>query len=116
MKIISLFEPASSDGYKHFGDGVFHLSASNADQAAKNKHGGYAVEPIKHDAIEFEDGRYLLLKSTKPVSIVGTTQATEDIAKAALEKLTPAERVALGLNVKDEGRRTLDLANTTDPL
>lgn len=96
MKIIYLYEPASSDGYHSSGDGSFHLDRDYAHQIAINRHGAYAANPHVHPAIEIEDGRYLLLKSSKPVSVAGTDQAVEDIAKKALSKLTPAERAALG--------------------
>lgn len=114
MKIIKLFEVASSDGYKSSGDGELHLSSTNAYQSARNRHKGYAAMPIEHDAIEAEDGRYLLLKSTNPVSVVGTAQAVEDIAKAALEKLTSAERAALGLNHRSYAARREGLTMNTN--
>jgi hypothetical protein len=98
--ITLLYEPASSNGYSHTGDGEFYLCESTAQQVGLNRHGGYAVAPIQHDTYQFEPGRYLLLRSTQPVAVVGTAQATQHIAKAALGKLTPAERKALGLTDK----------------
>lgn len=98
--ITLLYEPASSDGYSHTGDGEFYLCESTAQQVGRNRHGGYSVDPIQHDAYQFEPGNYLLLRSTQPVAVVGTAQATQHIDKAALNKLTAAEREALGLTDK----------------
>lgn len=100
MNITTLHEPASTDGYKHSGDGTYFLQRDHALQVALTRHGGHAVEPLQHSAVETEDGRFLLLKSATPVSIEGTQQATEDIVANALKKLTPAEIAALGLNTK----------------
>ncbi len=97
MEIITIYESASSDGYHHTGDGEFYLDKELADQAAKNRHAGYAVPSTAYAAIKTPDGRYLLLRSITPVSIVGTTQAIEDIAKAAMAKLSDTELAALGL-------------------
>ena len=97
MNIIQIYESASTDGYKSFGDGVFFDTSTGANAFAKQKHGGYAVDALKHLSIMDKDGRYYLLKDTNPISLYGSRQAGEDMAKAALAKLTPEERKALGI-------------------
>ena len=96
MEIIILYETASSDGYTPTGDEIFYLN--NLDAIAKSQimHGAYTCSPIRHNAIKTDDGRYLLLKSTTPISIADSSQAKEDIVKHALQKLTDAERMTIG--------------------
>lgn len=97
MKIVTIYEAQHTDGYSHFGGGVYFLSESEAASWSKTKYGGYAVAPQPIAAIDDGNGRYYILKSVKPVSILGTQQAKEDLAKAALSKLTKEEIEALGL-------------------
>ena len=97
MKNVTLYEPASSDGYVPYGAGFYFLDEGLAKQWAINKHGAYAVDPIIHNAVEREDGRFLILKSTEAVSVMNTAQLKEDIRLKALSKLSPEEREVLGL-------------------
>jgi hypothetical protein len=101
MKIVTLYESASTDGYTATGDRLFYLDQGQAQAQSRAKHGGYSTLPLEHSAVATEDGRYLLLKSTRPVSLAGSTQAVEDLAASALKKLTTDERRALGLTVPE---------------
>jgi hypothetical protein len=97
MNIVQLYEPTSTDGYTDRGDGRLFKTQGEAEAAGKNKWNAYASRSLTHHALECPDGRYLLLKSATPVSLHKSPQATEDIAAAALKKLTAEERAALGL-------------------
>lgn len=90
MNIVTLFEPASSDGYKLSGDGTYYLSEHLADAQAKQS--THAAGSIPHAAVEIGlSGTYLLLKSTEPVTIVGTSAARAAVAAVAEKKLSAAE-------------------------
>jgi hypothetical protein len=97
MNIVTLYESQSTDGYTHSGDGVYFITEVAAEQHAQVVHGAYAATPMPRKAILCEDGRYLLLKSDRPISIKNSKQAKEDFKNKALAKLTKAEREALEL-------------------
>lgn len=97
MKVTTIYETAHTDGYTHTGDGRYFASEYDAEKAGKERYKAYAVSPIPRKAVEDEDGRYYLIKENNPVSLFGSKQAKEDIAAAALKKLTKEEKEALGL-------------------
>lgn len=97
MEIQKIYETASTDGYTHNGDGLFFLSETIATATGKNRHGSYSAGPICHYGIEVEPDKFLLLKSIKPIVLANSDAAINDAKKAALEKLTIADREILGL-------------------
>ncbi len=95
MKIVTLYESGSTDGYKPFGDSTYFNFESKAVSFANNKHGGFSIKPIKHSAIEHQ-GKYYLLKSSDPVGLYNSEFEKEKLKEAALAKLSKEERKALG--------------------
>lgn len=95
MKPIKLYEPASSDGYKPSGDGIFFLEESAALMSSQKRHGGHSTSPIHHHALENTDGRFFLLKSASTVALANSEHARRDLAATARAKLTKEELAAL---------------------
>lgn len=98
MKIIKLYEVASSDGYHDRGEGRYYLSESEAKTAGELKNQGWSATPIKHNAVQNDDGGYFLLTNTNPVYLEGSPQLEEEKKKKALSKLTKEEKKLLGLD------------------
>lgn len=97
MEIVRLYEPASTDGYTHSGDGVYYLDESVARSVGKNRHGNYSVDPLLHLAIEIIKGDYLRLVSSHPVHLADSEKAKDEIREKALSKLSDEEKELLGL-------------------
>lgn len=96
IKIVTLYEPQSTDGYRSFGEGVYFKIKTLADNYAKNKHKSYAYLSEEHKAIvDGED--YYLLKSEFPVYVEGSEKADEQKRKSALSKLSEEDKKVLGL-------------------
>jgi len=98
IETTTIYEEAYTNGYRSIGTSRFFKDENRANQAAKIKHGHHGTSCLKHIAISDNEGRFYLLKQANPISIAGTRQAREDIAKVALDKLSEAEKDALGLS------------------
>lgn len=98
MKIVTLYEPASSDGYSSKGDKQYNLDKTVAVAQGKQKHGNYANTPFEHLAVKDTDGKYYLLKQAEPVLLADSAEAKAEIKKTALAKLSAEERQVLGLD------------------
>lgn len=97
MNVIEIYESGSTDGYKHFGDNKYFLNESMAKAYAKNKHGNYCIDPIKHFAINAGDEKYYLLKSESPINLANSEAEKLKIKESALSKLSSEEREILGV-------------------
>lgn len=101
MKIVTLYESAQTDGYTEEGTGKFFLDEDLARAISIQNHGGYAVKPLQHNAIEI-DGKYLLLKSSHPVILATDTERlNQRLRENALSKLTSEEIEVLGLTTRE---------------
>ena len=96
MKITTLFESASSDGYTTTGDGKYFSDFNDADDHAYLKHGGHG-RVLTHNSIGIIDDEYYALVSTTPIVLYGSDKYDKLIRKTALEKLTVEDRKVLGL-------------------
>lgn len=96
MEIVEIYEAAYSDKYfSKVGVGVYFL---DYDEASNYTYRGEGCDyPILHNTVKCSDGRYLILKSTAPISIVEREQHEQDIFAKALAKLTPEEIEVLGI-------------------
>lgn len=97
-EIVTLYEPASSDGYSSKGDGKYYLESHVATAQGKQRHGNYASSNFEHPAIKGDAGKFWLLKQTTPVVLADSAEAQAEIKKAALAKLSAEERKVLGLD------------------
>lgn len=94
--IVSIYESASTDGYRSTGDKKYYLDYNVSKTAGRQKHGSYAVNPIEHFAIQINEDEFLILESTIPVALTNSKTEIENIKKEALAKLTPEEQKVLG--------------------
>lgn len=97
MKHVTLYEAATSDGYRSRGCNQYYLSKNMALAAVRAEHGDYAAEPIRCPAVTVDDAEYFLLKAAEPVVLAVTTEAMDQIRADAMAKLSPLELEALGL-------------------
>ena len=97
VKIVTLYESASSDGYRPSGDGLFYLNESEAKAAGDVKHSGWSCSPLQHEAMDTGDGKFYLLASSSPVALANTPAHKEQLRQMALKKLTDSEKKILGL-------------------
>lgn len=97
IKIVTIYESASTDGYTGFGDGIFFTEKNLAENRSKSKHGNYSTRPFSHLAIEIETGKYILVKSENPVCIEDGVAEKEAQKQNALSKLSDYEKEILGL-------------------
>lgn len=95
MKIITLYEAGSTDGYRSYGDGKFYLTLSEAE-VGSSRHGGHA-SPLTHNKIGYIDGQYYMLERITPIAIANSIEEKEQLRQSALKKLTKAEREVLGI-------------------
>lgn len=96
IKIVTLYEPQSSDGYGSFGDGVYFKTETLADNYSKNKHKAYASYSKDYKAIVDGEDYYLLERET-PVYVEGSNKSKERKREIALSKLSEEDKKVLGL-------------------
>ena len=96
MKIITLYESGSTDGYTDSGSGMFYLLEHEARSHAENKHGCYG-RVITHNSVAEIDGEYYLLKRATPIVLANTLEQIKELKELAMSKLTDADKRVLGL-------------------
>lgn len=93
IKLVTLYEPRSTDGYRSFGEGCYFKMSSSAEDYSRKKNGAYSASNKEHKSIVDGDN----LKSGSPVYVEGTEKADEQKRKLALSKLSEEDKKVLGL-------------------
>lgn len=96
MKIITLYESGSTDGYTDRGDGMFYLKEHEAKSYSENKHHGYG-RVLTHKNVAEIDGEYYMLKRVEPIVLANTVEELKKLRELAMNKLTDADKRVLGL-------------------
>ena len=96
MKIVTLYQPQYTDGYKHYPLNIYFESETDSDTYSKDNHQSYAVDSKSLKAIVAGDGEYYILSSDQPVHLYDSGLEKEKIIQQALDKLTKEERELLG--------------------
>lgn len=94
-EVKTMYRAGYTDGYTHSHNGPFYKTYAEADAISKVENGSYAVEPKAFSVIEISNGRVYIVDG--PYHTGSSFEALKAVRKAALMKLTPAEREALGL-------------------
>lgn len=95
MKIVTLYQPQHSDGYRNYSENVYFLNHNEADSYAKEKHKAYSSSPKEVKAI-CDEGSYYILEQETPVYLHNSDLDKEKRKQQVLGKLSPEERELLG--------------------
>lgn len=92
MKILNIYETASSDGYKTIGNGNYFASKSVAASMAEKISKDVGSDVITHKAVRVEGKvpKYYILRSDSPIELYNPNEAEDKIREDALAKLTDA--------------------------
>ncbi len=91
--IFTMYQAGTTDGYKH----EFYPTLYPSREIALKKGGehGYGIEPREVSCVEVENGDVYIVNG--PYATAQQIARKQEVRDAALAKLTPEERAALGL-------------------